>query len=185
MSGAWIGLGSSQGQREVYLRSAAAQLSKLGTALFASVYETSPVYPRGIAGGGEPFLNTVCRLETSYNVVELFAALLDIERKHGRTRQARFAARTLDLDLLSFDQLTLSLGEAAAIRGAIAGSALSFSLLLPHPRMHLRRFVLAPLAEINPHWLHPLLRQTARDLLAAVAGPGEVKWHCAASDLSL
>ncbi|MBI2821718.1 MAG: 2-amino-4-hydroxy-6-hydroxymethyldihydropteridine diphosphokinase, partial [Acidobacteria bacterium] len=91
MSLAWIGLGSNLGKRKAHLRSAARALSRLGRARFASVYETTPVLPPGVAPQGDLFLNTACRLETERTVLEVFTALLDIERENQRTRPGRFA----------------------------------------------------------------------------------------------
>ncbi|MBI2820884.1 MAG: 2-amino-4-hydroxy-6-hydroxymethyldihydropteridine diphosphokinase, partial [Acidobacteria bacterium] len=133
----------------------------------------------------ELFLNTVCRLETERTVLEVFTALLDIEHENQRTRPSRFAPRTLDLDLLAYDALCLKLGKAGSSYPA-QGIALSFTLCLPHPRMHARKFVLVPLAEIDPLWRHPLLRHTAGELLRRFApAQGTVQWHCAAADIFL
>ena len=109
MNHAWIGLGSNLGKREQYLKNAASELSRLGSARFASVYETDPIFPRGIRGEGGRFLNTVCALETGGNVLDLFAALRRIEIENQRVRIERFAPRSLDIDLLDFDHLCLAL----------------------------------------------------------------------------
>jgi 2-amino-4-hydroxy-6-hydroxymethyldihydropteridine diphosphokinase len=115
----------------------------------SALYRTAPV---GV--GPQPdFINAVAAVDTTLAPLQLLAALLDLEGRHGRTRHAPLAARTLDLDLLLH-------GDAV-----LAGPELQ----LPHPRMHLRAFVLVPLAEIAPDLLIPGHGPVAR-LLPAVAG---------------
>lgn len=82
----------------------------------------------------------------------LYGLLRDIEGRYGRERRERWAARTLDLDVVAINNLTGTFG----------------GVILPHPHMHERRFVLAPLAEIEPGWRHPVLGKDVLDLLAAL-----------------
>lgn len=89
----------------------------------------------------------------------LLTLLFEVETRFGRNRpgESRWAARTLDLDLIDFD-------------GAVVDEP---GLILPHPRAHERAFVLAPLAEVAPDWRHPVLAKTASELLAALPAGGE------------
>ena len=109
-------------------------------------YESEPVPP-----SPQPwFLNAVASLATRLEPPALLTALLALEARFGRARGARNAARPLDFDLLDYD-------------GRLVESE---RLILPHPRLHERRFVLAPLVEIAPSWRHPRLGLEARELLA-------------------
>jgi 2-amino-4-hydroxy-6-hydroxymethyldihydropteridine diphosphokinase len=108
-------------------------------------YESEPVPP-----SDQPwYVNGVAAVATALDPMALLAALLAVEAEFGRRRGAPNAARTLDLDLLDCD------GRQCATE----------RLVLPHPRLHQRRFVLAPLAEIAPAWRHPRLGLTANELL--------------------
>ncbi len=104
---------------------------------------------------GQPdYVNGVARLWGSGEGVEpgaLLAMLHGIESAAGRQRSVPNAARTLDLDLLAVDDLVVDAGPGG--------------LVLPHPRMHLRGFVLAPLADVAPDWVHPLLHRSAVEML--------------------
>ena len=102
------------------------------------------------------FVNAVAIVETRHTPPALLAALLALEARFGRRRGAANAARTLDLDLLDYNGLRLRTPRLA----------------LPHPRLHQRRFVLAPLAEVAPSWRHPRHGRRAADLLAHLA-PGQ------------
>lgn len=130
---ACIGLGANLGDRAVAIRTAFASLGALpGTRLVAAsdVIETDPVGPPGQG----PYLNAAARLETALPPADLLDHMLRIEREAGRdrTREARWGPRTLDLDLILYEELVLK----------------QPGLTIPHPRMHERRFVLEPLAQI-------------------------------------
>ena len=133
MHTAFIALGSNLGEPETQLRRAIAELAALPQTRLESVsslYRSAPV-----GNADQPdFVNAVARLSTGLAPQALLASLLGIEKRFGRKRSFRNAPRTLDLDLLLYD----------------AASMDEPGLVLPHPRMHERAFVLAPLAEIAP-----------------------------------
>lgn len=129
---AYIGLGSNLGDREGHLRAGVVGLAGLGTVRCASaVFESEPV-------GGVPqpwYLNMVVRLATEHHPHTLLNHLLAIELGQGRVRTQKNGPRTLDLDLLLWDEAKIH----------------TVDLIVPHPRLHQRRFVLEPLAEIHPN----------------------------------
>lgn len=110
----------------------------------ALLSENSPAQP--------DYLNAVVKCQTWLEPVQLLQLVLQIERKFGRDRSAaqRWQPRTLDIDILSYGELSLQ----------------QVDLALPHPEMHKRRFVLEPLCELAPEWRHPRLGNTASELLA-------------------
>ncbi len=157
---AYIGLGSnltsSAGGPRATLAAAIERLASLGTVKArSSFYETDPV---GFASQPR-FLNAAAAIETGLEPTILLDRLLAIEREFGRDRcrTPPKGPRTLDLDLLLMDDLVLNLPQ----------------LKLPHPEMGGRRFVLAPLAEIAPHLVHPDYGKTIAALLAELGDEGE------------
>lgn len=143
-----IGLGSNLGDRLGLLKMGLDGLRRVGTLLeVSSLYETAPV------GGPDqdPYLNAMCLIETTLSAGDLLIALQEIEAQAGRVRQERWGPRTLDLDLVVYDELVMDTPDLA----------------LPHPRAHERRFVLAPLVDV---WPDASLRSgTARDALDNVS----------------
>lgn len=143
---AYIGLGGNIGDRLAMLRNAVARLGKIGAVrTTSSIYDTDPVgYVDQPA-----FLNAVVELETCLTPAALISALLGIEREMGRRRSFPNAPRTIDLDLLLYDDAIIE----------------SPQVTVPHPRLHERAFVLVPLAEIAPDVVHPVFHLSANDLL--------------------
>ena len=155
-----IALGSNLGDRLTNLaagRDAILKLDGVSTSLQCSrVYETEPV---GTGPDAGPFLNAVIEIECSADPLSLLAALRGIESKLGRPmRYPRNAPRTLDLDILYISDLVLN----------------DDKLILPHPRLHLRRFVLAPLNDIRPDLRLPGQSQDIAELLALLVDPAAV-----------
>jgi 3-oxoacyl-[acyl-carrier protein] reductase len=151
MTTAYIALGSNLGDRWATLAAAVRRLrAEPGARLVASseFYETAPV---NCPPGSGAFLNAVVAVETDREPHDLLQLLLRIEREFGRIRTAPNSARTLDLDLILYGDRVVNTPD----------------LVLPHPRMHERDFVLAPLAEIAADAVHPVLMKTAQELLDA------------------
>lgn len=148
---AFIGLGSNLDAPRSQLQRAFADLDSLpGTRLIAqsSLYRSAPV---GYLDQPD-FVNAVAKVATDLTPQALLQALLDIEQQHGRERTFRNAPRTLDLDVLLYDDLQL----------------VEHGLSIPHPQMHLRAFVLQPLLEIAPDCVIPAVGAAAQALQACL-----------------
>jgi 2-amino-4-hydroxy-6-hydroxymethyldihydropteridine diphosphokinase len=131
---AYVGIGSNLDQPRSHVLLAFEDLGRIpdtGVVKRSSLYRSGPV---GYADQPD-FVNAVAEIQTSLPASRLLAELKDIEVRHGRRRSFRNAPRTLDLDILLYGELTMTLAH----------------LTLPHPRMHERAFVLKPLYEIAPH----------------------------------
>ncbi len=163
---AFIGIGSNLGDRAGNYREAIQKIAAIpGTRVVrqSSIYETEPV-------GDElmlkwPFLNGVIEVEAETTPEILMKRLLTIERGMGRKPfkgrkplRGKYRPRIIDLDLLFYDK------EAINTR----------ALTIPHPRLHERRFVLAPMAELAPTLIHPKLNSSISELLAAIKSPHRV-----------
>ncbi|MDT5262557.1 MAG: 2-amino-4-hydroxy-6-hydroxymethyldihydropteridine diphosphokinase, partial [Acidobacteriota bacterium] len=156
---AYIGIGSNLGDRAGNLLLGVRGMMSAGLCVsrLSSIFETEPV---GVEGVQPAYLNMVAELcETLPPPEELLALLLKIEHAHGRRRSGQTRApRTLDLDLLLYADAKHE----------------TETLTLPHPRLHLRRFVLVPLAELVPAARHPTTGQTYSELLDATEDHSEV-----------
>ena len=147
---AWIGVGANLGDARANVLDAIDRLARLPGARLvqaSSLYRTAP-----IDSSGDDYVNAVASLDTDLDAHALLQALFAIEQAHGRERPYRNAPRTLDLDLLLF-------GDEIIIDAP--------TLIVPHPRMHERAFVLAPLAEVAPGLVIPG-RGPVASLLAGV-----------------
>ncbi len=132
----------------------AAALDRLATLGVPAIATSRWYRTRPVPACDQPdFVNGVAAVRTGLDPDALLALLHRVEAAFGRRRGVRFAARSLDLDLLAF-------GDRVIDRPG--------GLQLPHPRLHQRAFVLIPLVEVAPEWRHPRLGRTARDLLAAL-----------------
>jgi 2-amino-4-hydroxy-6-hydroxymethyldihydropteridine diphosphokinase len=144
----YLGLGSNLGDREAALANAGASLEARGVSVagWSGLYLTEPV-------GGPPqgwFLNAAIAADTSLAPEAVLAACFEAEAQLGRVRAEKDGPRTLDVDVLFYGDLVRRAPDP----------------VLPHPRLHERRFVLVPLAEIAPAFVHPGLGLTVAELLA-------------------
>ncbi len=148
---AGISLGSNIGDRLGTIRQASLLLKGMGIQIVASsdIFETAPW---GVKE--QPwFLNACLLVDTSVSPRELLSRLQSIENRLGRVSRFRWGPREIDLDLLFMDGLAVDEED----------------LVLPHPGMHNRSFVLVPLNQVAPDWVHPLLHRRVRELLGQVS----------------
>ena len=153
----FLSLGSNVGDREKNLRDAIAALPELGVQIkkVSSIYETEPLDLLE-----QPwFLNCVVEGETTVSPAALLRELRELEKRMGSKKPVARGPRLIDLDILVYGLQTINSPE----------------LQVPHPRMHLRRFVLAPLAEIARDLKHPSWRGNAAELLDALKDKSAVK----------
>lgn len=154
---AYIGLGSNQGNRIEHLQNAVDLIfERIGTVKnISGIYETP-----ALGFEGDDFLNACINLETRFSAEKVLAQLLQIEKDLGRKRISNnYENRTLDLDLLFYGDSIIN----------------SADLTLPHPRLSKRKFVLKPLAEIAPKFIHPISEKTIQELLEKTSDTSEIK----------
>jgi len=145
---AYIGIGSNLGDKLHHCEKAISEILKIDRHRLlakSSFFKTEPV---GYTSQ-DWFVNGVIKIETDLDPSELLRILKTIEAHLGRTETFRWGPRTIDLDILFFDEIQIQTGE----------------LKIPHHRIQDRKFVLIPLAEIDRHLIHPVLRRTIQELL--------------------
>jgi 2-amino-4-hydroxy-6-hydroxymethyldihydropteridine diphosphokinase len=144
---AYICLGSNLGNRAAHIKEALKALEEKGIVIekVSSLYSTEPVevqqQPR--------FLNLAAEITTSLSAEELLDLCQKVERKLGRSTKGNKAPRTIDIDIIFY-------GDKVVQKA---------NLQIPHPRMHMRRFMLAPLCEIAPAFIHPVYKKTISQLI--------------------
>ncbi|MCX7834008.1 MAG: 2-amino-4-hydroxy-6-hydroxymethyldihydropteridine diphosphokinase [Ignavibacteria bacterium] len=148
MSAVFLSLGSNLGDKLIYLRSAIKQLENIeGNKILklSSIYNTQP--------WGNPkqqdFLNIVIKISTLLSPIELFRKIKFIEKIVGRKNYEKWKSREIDIDILFYNDLVFN----------------SKHLTIPHPEIPHRKFVLIPLNEIEPDFIHPVLKLKVRELL--------------------
>lgn len=153
MSVVYLLLGSNEGDKVTILQKAVKSLELLSDKplTISSLYESEPW---GF-NTNEWFINQAVKMETSFEPHELLKSILDIEKNLGRVRSAvdrsvmGYCSRTIDIDIIFYDNLIINKPE----------------LTIPHPKMHLRKFVLMPLSEIAPKIIHPLLNKSIETII--------------------
>lgn len=157
----YLSLGSNLGNRAAFLRFALRQLEQsLSLVSVSSVYETEPWG----YDDSKPYLNIAAWFKTDLSAQNVRELTSKIEKAAGREDKSEagsidYQARTLDIDILFYDQICIQ----------------EYDLEIPHPRLHLRNFVLQPLSEINVDLVHPVFNKTIRDLLKSSPDSSEIK----------
>jgi 2-amino-4-hydroxy-6-hydroxymethyldihydropteridine diphosphokinase len=149
----YLSLGSNQGDRVANLNEAVSRIDAFGEVLaVSSFYETEPVEYTA-----QPwFLNCAVKFETEKMPKQLLAVILDLEQQMGRRRTQQKGPRTIDIDILLFGNSVIEAKD----------------LIVPHPALHQRRFVLEPMAELAAETRHPVFKRTMRELRDALP-PGQ------------
>ena len=141
----YLALGTNLGDREKQLKTAIEELEEFATVIKeSSIYETEPY---GYKEQGK-FLNMCLEMETELSALELIFRLQEIEHKMGRIREIKNGPRTIDLDILFYNDEVIDRPN----------------LKIPHPQLHKRRFVLDPLTEIAGNYLHPIIKKPIKEL---------------------
>ena len=156
MNKVFIGIGSNLGDRISYCKKAIDEISGFAKITQASsLYETDP-----IGKEDQPnFINCIVEISTDLSPQNLLKDLNSVEEKLGRVRHEKWGPRTIDLDIIFYNELVIN----------------DENLEIPHPRAHQRRFVLEPLSEIAPEFIHPKLNLSVSELLKKIDDHKSVK----------
>tara|TARA_B100000686_G_C16745659_1_gene949298 strand:- start:732 stop:1235 length:504 start_codon:yes stop_codon:yes gene_type:complete len=153
-----LGLGSNLGDRFNNLNSAIEALTpEIMVQTISPTYETQPLY----VTQQPDFLNLLVRANTTLSPTNLLVSIKTLETELGRKPSVRFGPRVIDVDIIDYNSQILNLEN----------------LITPHPRMHERLFVLKPLIDIVPNWIHPRTGKTVQQLIESVSNPGLVKQY--------
>lgn len=147
----FLALGSNLGDREAYLNAALKRMEEDKNIRLLKTSSFITTKPYGVLDQPD-FLNAVVKVKTVYTPSELLRFCQLAEKAAGRVKTRVWGERTLDVDILTYDDAVIFTDD----------------LKIPHPEMHLRRFVLEPLCEIEPYWVHPIVKKSAKELLKAV-----------------
>ncbi len=146
MHTAYVAFGSNIGEKESYIKRALEKIEKRGM----KIIKVSPIYetePYGVLDQ-DSFLNGVVKIETNLTPENLIEVLLDIEKQLDRVRERRWGPRTIDLDIIFYDDLIINEKD----------------LVIPHKDMENREFVLKPLCNIDENFIHPVLKKSVKQL---------------------
>ncbi|ABS41602.1 2-amino-4-hydroxy-6-hydroxymethyldihydropteridine diphosphokinase [Clostridium botulinum] len=146
MHTAYVAFGSNMGEKENYIKRALEKIEERGMKIIkvSSIYETEPY---GVLDQ-DSFLNGVVKIETNLTSEDLIWELLNIEKQLDRVRERRWGPRTIDLDIIFYDDLIINEKD----------------LVIPHKDMENREFVLKPLCDIDENFIHPVLKKSVREL---------------------
>jgi 2-amino-4-hydroxy-6-hydroxymethyldihydropteridine diphosphokinase len=157
MVSVYLLLGSNLGDKQMFLRQAAVYIEEQ----IGAIVQQSSIYVTQSWGKTDApdYLNQVLLVETQMQPDEVLTTVLNIELLLGRERKEIWGSRTMDIDILFYDEAVIS----------------KRNLTIPHPHLHSRRFTLEPLAEIAPELLHPVLRKTVNELKSQLKDNLQVK----------
>ena len=157
MAIAYVSLGSNKGDRIKSLSRA----KELISARFGDIICSSGVYETTSWGfDSDNFINQILKIETHFEPVQLLSLCLETEHELGRIRDntGGYASRTIDIDILFYDDMIVK----------------QDNLKIPHPRLHERLFILVPMNEIAPDYLHPVIKKSIKELLESCADTGQI-----------
>ncbi len=158
MNVVFLGLGSNKGDRFGYLSKAVVAIGEIPGVIVRAVSGVYETQPRGVEDQAD-FLNAAVKVESDLPAVDLAGSLRELEHSLGRTTSERWGPREIDIDLLLYGGLVID----------------SVSLTVPHPELHKRRFVLEPLRELAPDFLHPRLKVSVSELCANCPDKGWIR----------